>query len=266
MALPKNMPNLIDTHAHLDHPRFQDDLEQVLRRAEQAGVGTIVTIGAHLASSERAVQLAEMFSSVYATVGVHPHDASGWNEQTYDRLKRLAEHPKVVAIGEMGLDYHYDHSPRPVQRDVFIRQLQLAQETGLPFVIHNRKADADVMAILREHGEGLAGVLHSFTGDEQMAAECLERGYVLSVGGMVTFKQATDVRDVIAGVPLDKLLLETDAPYLTPVPLRGRRNEPAYVAHVARFLADERRVDVEEVAAVTTANARRLFRLPPTSG
>lgn len=255
------LPQLIDTHAHLDHPRYDDDRDEVIERAREAGVETIITIGSHLASSERAVELAEAHGAIYATVGVHPHDASSWTEATYARLKQLADHEKVVAIGEMGLDYHYDHSPRPVQREVFIQQLQLARETDLPFVIHNRNANEDVMAILREYGEGLSGVLHAFTGTEQMAAECLERGYLLSTGGMVTFNQATDVRDVIATVPLDKLILETDSPYLTPVPLRGRRNEPAYVTHVARFLAEERGIDVEEVARVTTANARGLFRL-----
>lgn len=252
---------LIDTHAHLDHPRFDEDREAVIRRAWEAGFVAIVTIGSDLASSERAVALAEAHDGVFAAVGIHPHDASGATEAALERLRQLAAHPKVVAIGEIGLDYYYDYSPRPVQRDVFIRQLGLARETGLPFVIHNREADADVMAVLRDYGVGLSGVLHAFTGDEAMAAECIERGYMLSAGGMVTFPKAEAVRDVIAEVPLSALLLETDAPYLTPVPLRGRRNEPAYTRYVAEFLARERRVSVEEVASTTTANAIRLFRL-----
>lgn len=265
MTAPWTAP-LIDTHAHLDHERFDEDRDEVIGRAKDAGVTTIITIGADLASSERAVQLAEQHASVYASVGIHPHDASGATEAAYDRLQQLAMHPKVVALGEIGLDYHYDHSPRPVQRQVFVRQLNVARETGLPFIIHNRKADADVMAVLRDYGVGLPGVLHAFTGSEAMADECLQRGYVLSTGGMMTFNQAADVRNVIAAVPLDKLLLETDAPYLTPVPLRGRRNEPAYVRIVAEFMATERGIDVDEVATVTSANAARLFRLPMTGG
>lgn len=256
---------LIDTHAHLDHPRFDEDRDDVIRRAAEAGLVAIVTIGSDLASSERAVALAERYPSVFAAVGIHPHEASGATEAAYERLRVLADHPKVVAIGELGLDYYYDHSPRPVQREVFIRQLALARETGLPFVVHNREADTDVMAVLQDHGTDLPGVLHSFTGDDQMAAECIERGWMLSTGGMVTFANGAAVRDVLAGVPLDKLLLETDAPYLTPVPLRGRRNEPAYTLHVAQFLAAERGLDLAEVARVTTANAVELFRLPISS-
>lgn len=258
----QNLPPLIDTHAHLDHPRFDGDRQDVLERAWAAGLVAIVTIGSDLASSERAVALAEAHEFVYAAVGIHPHEAAGATEDAFRRLTTLTQHPKVVAVGEIGLDYYYDHSPRPVQRDVFVRQLGLARETGLPFVLHNRDAHEDVMAVLRDEGAGLSGVLHSFTGDGEMAAECIERGYVLSAGGMVTFANAAGIRDVMAAVPLDKLLLETDAPYLTPVPLRGRRNEPAYTRHVAEFLARERGLDVEEVAWRTTAAAAELFRLP----
>lgn len=253
---------LIDTHAHLDHEWFDGERDEVVQRARDAGVGTIVTIGADMSTSEAAVRLAETYPSVYATVGIHPHDASGATEAAYERLKELAAHPKVVAIGEIGLDYYYDHSPRDVQRQVFIRQLALARETGLPFIIHNRDASDDVMAVLREHGRGLPGLLHAFTGDAAMAAECVEMGWYISVGGMMTFKNAEAIRSAVADVPLERILLETDAPYLTPVPLRGRRNEPAYVRYVADFLAAERGLDVTEVARVTTQNARRFFRLP----
>lgn len=255
--------DLIDTHAHLDHEWFDEDRDDVVRRALAAGVGAIITIGADLPSSEAAVRLAERYPSVYAAVGIHPHDAKTADEAAYARLKELAAHPKVVAIGEIGLDYYYDYSPRDVQRSVFIRQLQLAREVGLPFVVHCRDASEDVMAILREHGQGLPGLLHSFTGSPAMAEECLAMGYYISVGGMLTFKNAGAVREAVAVVPLERIVLETDAPYLAPVPLRGRRNEPAYVRHVADFLAKERGLNPAEVARVTTANARRFFRLPP---
>lgn len=253
---------LIDTHAHLDHQWYDGERDAVVLRALDAGVTSIVTIGADMRSSEEAVRLAEAYPSVYATVGIHPHDAASATATSYERLRELSAHPRVVAIGEIGLDYHYDHSPRAVQRDVFIRQLALARETGLPFVVHNREADEDVMAILREYGRDLPGLLHAFTGDAKMAGECVSLGYFISVGGMVTFKNAGAIREAIAAVPLERLLLETDAPYLTPVPLRGKRNEPAYVTYVAEFLAAERGVDVAEIARVTTDNARRFFRLP----
>lgn len=252
---------LIDTHAHLDHEWFDQDRADVVRRAQEEGVGVIITIGADLPSSEAAVRLAETYPGVYAAVGIHPHDAKTANEAAYARLKELAAHPKVVAIGEIGLDYYYDYSPRDVQRDVFIRQLALARETGLPFVVHNRDASDDVMAVLREYGQGMPGLLHSFAGSPAMAEECVAMGYYISVGGMMTFKNADAVREAVAVVPLERILLETDAPYLAPVPLRGRRNEPAYVRHVAEFLAKERGLTPQEVARVTTANARRFFRL-----
>lgn len=253
---------LIDTHAHLDHDWFDGERDEIVQRALEAGVTTIITIGADLPSSEAAVKLAEKYEDVYATVGIHPHDAKTADEAAYARLRELAAHPKVVAIGEIGLDYYYDHSPRDVQRDVFIRQLDIARETGLPFVVHNRDASDDVMTVLREHGRGLPGLLHSFAGDADMAAECVAMGYYISVGGMFTFKNAGAIRDAVADVPLERILLETDAPYLTPVPLRGRRNEPAYVRHVAEFFAKERGLDPAKVARATTENARRFFRLP----
>ncbi|MBO8142551.1 MAG: TatD family hydrolase [Firmicutes bacterium] len=257
---------LVDTHAHLDHELFAADQHEVIQRAREAGVCYIVTIGSDVASSEAAVRLAEQYEGVWAAVGIHPHDASGGSEEAFYRIEELARHPRVVAIGEIGLDYHYDHSPRPVQREVFIRQLELARKLDLPFVVHNREADADTMAILREHGAGMPGLLHSFAGSPDMAEECLRMGYFISTGGMVTFKKADAVREAIGRVPLDRLLLETDAPYLTPVPLRGRRNEPAFVRHVAEFVAEWRGVSFDELARITTANACRFFRLPQVAG
>lgn len=259
---PLGLGPLVDSHAHLDHEQFAGDLDAVIQRAQAAGVRWIVTIGSDLASSEAAVQLAASYPCVYATVGIHPHDAVQFDEDAYRRMRELAAHPRVVAIGEIGLDYYYDHSPRPVQRAAFIRQLALARETGLPFVVHNREADADTMAILRDWAPDLPGLMHSFAGSEAMLEECLAMGYMVSTGGMVTFRNADAIRAVMAQVPLDRLLVETDSPYLTPVPLRGRRNEPAYVQYVVAFLGEWRGVDPQHLAAVTTANACRFFRLP----
>lgn len=260
---PLGLSPLVDSHAHLDHDLFAGDVDAVIVRAQAAGVRYIVTIGSDLASSEAAVRLAEKYPCVYATVGIHPHEAVQLDDKAYRRLQELAAHPRVVAIGEIGLDYYYDHSPRPVQRDAFIRQLELARETGLPFVVHSRDADADTLAVLRDWGQDLRGLLHSFAGSDEMLAECLAMGYLVSTGGMVTFKNAGAIRSAMAQVPLDRLLVETDAPYLTPVPLRGRRNEPAYVQYVVAFLAELRGVEPAHMAAVTTANACRFFGLPP---
>ncbi|HEY8417759.1 MAG TPA: TatD family hydrolase [Limnochordales bacterium] len=262
---PLGLSPLVDSHAHLDHEQFAGDVDAVIQRAQAAGVRYIVTIGSDLASSEAAVRLAEAYPCVYATVGIHPHDATQFNEEAYRRLRELAAHPRVVAIGEIGLDYHYDFSPRPVQRAAFVRQLELARETGLPFVVHNREADTDTMAVLRDYAADLPGLMHSFAGSLEMLEECLAMGYLVSTGGMVTFRNADEIRAVMAQVPLDRLLVETDAPYLTPVPLRGRRNEPAYVQYVVAFLAQWRGVEASRLAAITTANACRFFRLPPVA-
>lgn len=265
---------LIDTHAHLDHEQFAGDLDDVLERAAKAGVVQIVTIGTTVETSAQAVELAERYPQVYATVGIHPHDAASADEDAFVRLKAWADHPKVVAIGEIGLDYYYDHSPRPVQVDVFRRQLELAREVGLPIVIHSRDAAGsraayddirDVLAAVeREDGTPLAGVLlHSYTGPADMAAYFVEElGCHLSTGGIVTFKNAGPIREVFQKVPLDRLMVETDCPYLSPEPLRGRRNEPARVRLVAEYVARLRGLDPEELARITTANARRFFRLP----
>lgn len=262
---------LIDTHAHLDHEQFAGEEAEVLQRARAAGVVQVITIGSDLATSRRAIELAETYPEVYATVGIHPHDAASADDDAFRTLASWAAHPRVVAIGEIGLDFHYDFSPRDVQRDVFRRQLRLAGQMGLPVVIHDREAHDAVMEVLEEawaaeeEGSGPPCppvVLHSFTGTWEMAARCLEKGCYLSIGGMVTFKNAAPIRDVFRRVPADRLLLETDAPYLSPEPFRGRRNEPARVRVVAEFLAALRGEDVENLAAQTTANARRFFRLP----
>lgn len=255
----------VDTHVHLDHERFAEDVDQVIERARQAGVLQMVTIGSDMESSRQAIALAERFPSVFATVGIHPHEARTAREADYDQLKEWARHPRVVAIGEIGLDYHYNFSEPEVQKEVFRRQLQVAQEVDLPVVIHSREAHRDVVALLEEaHARGkLQAVLHSFTGSWEEAQYCLETLDVyISTGGMVTFKNAQAIREVMARVPADRLMLETDAPYLSPEPYRGKRNEPSRIPVIAARLAAERGVGVEVLAAQTTANARRFFGLP----
>ena len=251
---------LVDSHCHLDDKRFSDDLDAVLDRAASAGVTRILTIGTGDGPPEidRAVRLADRYPQVFASVGVHPHDAAKVGPRTYDDLRALASHPKVIAFGEIGLDYHYDFSPHEVQREVFIEQLGIAQAANLPITIHTREAWDDTMSILRENYAG-PGVMHCFTGDPAQAREALALGFHLSYGGVLTFKTAESVRESARITPDDRLLVETDAPYLAPIPHRGRRNEPALMVETARRLAEVRQTTVEAIAALTTANFDRLF-------
>jgi TatD DNase family protein len=252
----------IDSHCHLDDARFADDLEAVLDRASAAGITRILSIGTGDGPPEidRAVRLAEKYEQVYATVGVHPHDAAKVTPQTLDDLRALAAHPKVVAYGEIGLDYHYDFSPREVQREVFVAQLKLAADLELPVTIHTREAWDDTMSILREtlRGEQVMGVMHCFTGDPVQAQEALDMGFHLSYGGVLTFKTAENVRESARITPDDRLLIETDAPYLAPIPHRGKRNEPSLMVETARKLAEVRGTTPDRIAAVTSANFERL--------
>jgi TatD DNase family protein len=250
----------VDSHCHLDDKRFSDDLEAVLDRAAAAGVTRILTIGTGDGPPEidRAARLADRYPQIFASVGVHPHDAAKVTPRTYDDLRALAGRPKVIAFGEIGLDYHYDFSPREVQRDVFIEQLKIAQAVNLPITIHTREAWEDTMTILREHYNG-PGVMHCFTGDPTQAREALALGFHLSYGGVLTFKTAGSVRESARITPDDRLLIETDAPYLAPIPHRGKRNEPAMMCETARCLAEIRETTIEAVAALTTANFDRLF-------
>ncbi len=253
---------LIDSHAHIDDDRFDADREAVLSRARAAGVDLIVNIGADMASSARSVALAEQYPQVYATVGMHPHDAKDMREQDYQQLVRWAAQPKVVAIGEIGLDYHYDLSPRPVQQEVFLRQLDIARQTGKPFVVHEREAHADTFEIIRSAAKGLEGVFHCFSGSVETARQYLKLGFYVSIAGPVTFPKSAKTKEVARYVPLDRLLVETDSPYLTPQAFRGRRNEPAYVRLVAEEIAALRELPLEELARATSENACRLFRIP----
>ena len=249
--------HLIDSHAHLDSPKFDGDREAVVERAREAGLVAILNVGGDLASSRAAVALAERYGFIYAAVGVHPHDARTVTPAVLDDLRTLSRHPKVVAIGEIGLDYYRDLSPRPVQRQAFADQLALAAELGLPVIVHSREALDDVLAAL-QGWEG-TGVLHSYSGGPERLEEVLELGFSIGISGPVTFPKAERLRAVAEAVPLERLLVETDCPYLTPVPHRGRRNEPAYVRYVAQAVARARGMEAEPLARATADNARRLF-------
>ena len=250
---------LVDSHCHLDDSKFDEDREQVIERARAAGVERLMAIGTGDGPPdlEVAVRQADRYPFVYATIGVHPHDASKASEGTFARLSELARHRKVLAIGEIGLDYHYDFSPRDVQRAVFERQLAVAADAGKPIVIHTRESWDDTLAMLRESWRG-SGIMHCFTGDEAQARQALELGFHLSFGGVLTFPKAEAVRAAARITPNDRLLVETDCPYLAPVPHRGKRNEPAYLVDTVTRLADVRGQAPEQVAEITTANWERL--------
>lgn len=256
---------IIDSHCHLDMGDFATDREETIRRAVQCGVGTMVTIGAGgpLEANDAAVELAKAYGPIFATVGVHPHEASIVGEEVLSRITRLASEPKVVGIGETGLDFHYDNSPRSEQCEAFRRFVDLARGLDLPLVVHLRDADEDALRILREErAQDVGGVIHCFSSDESAARRFLDLGFHLSFSGIVTFKNADELRRAARITPADRLLVETDAPFLAPVPYRGRRNEPALALCTAALLADVRGVPLEELAVATRTNTRRLFRLP----
>jgi len=254
--------HLVDTHAHLDFPQFDEDRAAVIRRARKAGIIAIVNIGVDLPSSRAAIALAEQYDFVYAAVGVHPHDAKTVTSHTLDALRTLAQHSKVVAIGEIGLDYYRDLSPRSVQRRAFVAQLELASELGLPVAIHDRDAHDDVLTTLQSRSG--QGVVHSYSAGPERLEEVLALGFYVGISGPVTFPKAERLRAVAAQVPLERLVVETDCPYLTPVPYRGKRNEPAYVRYVAEQIALARQVAPQAIAQATTQNAQRLFGISIT--
>ena len=249
---------LIDAHAHLTAERILPDVDAVVQRAADAGVTTIVSIATGPDDWDADLALAERFPGVYATAGIHPHAASAASEDGFARIRTLLAHPRVVAVGETGLDYHYDFSPRDVQRDNFARHLELARETGKPVIVHSRESDGDLRALLREAGQGTVGVLHSFSSGRPLLEEALAMGWYASFSGMVTFKKYEGA-DFVRMVPADRILVETDTPYLAPVPHRGKTNEPAFVVHVAARCAELRGEDPAEFAAKTTENARRFY-------
>ena len=256
---------IIDSHAHLEFPQFDEDRDAMLARARAAGVETLLAIGSGTGPDRlnAAIPFAEQHDWIYATVGVHPHEAKLATEEHFARLEELARHPRVIAWGEIGLDYYYDHSPREVQQLVFARQLEQARAAKLPIVIHCRDAWPDCLAILEQdwRPSGLGGIFHCFTGTREDAQRGLDMGFVVSFAGNVTYPKMQHLRDVAREIPLDRLLTETDSPFLPPQSRRGKRNEPAFVVEVAQALANVRDLPAEEIAATTAANFRRFFRL-----
>lgn len=250
---------LIDTHAHLQMNKYDSDRNEAVARAVEAGVECIINASFDLPSSQRAVELAEEHENLYAAVGVHPHDAKLLDHKAYDALRELAKHPKVVAIGEMGLDYYRDLSPRSIQKLAFEKQLRLAAEVDLPVIVHNRDAHQDTIAILKQHADQLRGVMHCFSGDIAFADNCIQLGLYISFAGPITYPKSHELRNVAAHVPENSFFVETDCPYLTPQFKRGKRNEPSYVKVVAKKIAEIRRVTFPEIARLTTSNARAMF-------
>jgi TatD DNase family protein len=265
----------VDSHAHLDGKQFDSDREQVIARAREAGVQTIVAIGNGDGPEDVdcGIRLAEKYDFIYATLGIHPHEARLANEDAYQNMERLAKHPKVIAWGEIGLDYYYDHSPREVQKEVFTRQMELAATAKLPIVIHCRPSEAsdnawdDCLGLIREHwaAKGLGGILHCFTGNWTQGKSALDMGFMISFAGNVTFPKAQQIRDVALQVPLERMLIETDSPYLAPVPHRGKRNEPAFVNETARKLGELLGRSAEEVGQQTSRNFYNFFKLAETA-
>jgi TatD DNase family protein len=264
----------VDSHAHLEGHKYDSDRADVFARAAQAGVNSVLCIGNSDTPDgfDCAIKLAEQFPNVYASVGIHPHEAKLGNEELYAHLAELAKQPKIIGWGEIGLDYYYDHSPRDVQRAAFIRQMELARPACLPIIIHCRPSDnsdnawQEVFARIREHWFGQSergGIIHCFTGEPKHMLEAVDLGFMVSFSGAVTFPKAENIRAAARECPLDRILVETDSPYLAPIPYRGKRNEPAYVVETAKKIAEVRGVSVDEIARATTDNFHRFFKLQP---
>ncbi len=256
----------VDSHAHIDGHEFDADRGEVIELAQAAGVSRILNVGTgdpHSGAFERAVELGKTHESVFTAIGTHPHDARLYDDAAEEKIKNLINNEHVIAWGEIGLDFHYDNSPRDIQVDVFKRQLRAARECDLPVVIHTREAETETIEILKSEYDGAQrrGVFHCFSGSRELAQSAIEIGFMLSFSGIVTFKKADELRAIAKEVPLDRLLIETDCPYLTPIPYRGKRNEPAYVVEVARCLATLHDVNIEEMARITTENFNRFFGL-----
>jgi len=252
---------IFDTHAHYDDEAFDEDRESLLQDMKQNGVDCIVNIGANMQTSRNTVALTEQYDFIYGAVGVHPSDVYDMTEADIETLREWSRLDKIVAIGEIGLDYHYPDTDKALQQKWFIRQLQLAREEKLPVVIHSRDAAADTLAIMQEHGRELGGVIHCFSYTKEMAAEYLKMGYYIGIGGVLTFKNAKKLVEAVEIIPPERLVLETDAPYLAPDPYRGKRNESAYLTYVAQKLAQIKGVSYEEIVAQTAKNAKTMYRM-----
>lgn len=253
---------LIDTHAHLDDRRFDRDRDQIIRQCKKEGVVCIINAGADISSSVKSISLASEYSFIYATVGIHPHDAKGMDDNSVEVLRSLAKKERVVAIGEIGLDYHYNFSPREQQKKAFREQLNLARELKLPVVIHDRESHGDILTILKEEkAYEIGGVMHCFSGSKEMAREFINMNFYISFAGPVTFHNARRVKEVAEYVPLDRLLVETDCPYLTPVPNRGKRNYPANVKYIAEEISRIKNVSTEELWNSVASNTKKLFNI-----
>ena len=259
-----NLMQLVDTHCHLDLGHFDKDRDEMIQRAVEAGVTRMILPAVDLQNSEAVLKLAEQYDCLYAAVGVHPNSTAGWQSADIKTIESLAKHPKVVAIGEIGVDYHWDKSPKATQHRAFAAQMELAADLNLPIIIHNRKASDDCVALMAQSplvGRANAGVMHSFSAPEAVAQQALEMGFYLGFTGPLTYKKANDLRHVAAQVPLDRILLETDAPFLSPTPKRGKRNEPSYVPFIADRMAAIHQMSVKEIGRITTRNAETLFNL-----
>jgi TatD DNase family protein len=253
---------LIDSHAHLEMPEFKRDLDSVIQRAKESEVEYIFTVGTEKKDWKRALEIANLHPLIYAILGIHPHNAKEVDDQTYPLLKELCKNKKVKAYGEIGLDFFRNLSPRDIQLKRFREQIELAKELGLPIVVHDREAHQETLEILKsEKAEECGGIIHCFSGDYEMAKACIEMGFYISVPGSITFKNAESFREIVKRIPLESLLVETDAPFLTPEPFRGKRNEPSYVRYTAQKVAEMKKVPFEKVAEVTTENAMRVYGL-----
>ena len=252
---------IFDTHAHYDSEQFNEDREELLCSMEEQGVGTIVNVCASYASCERVTNMVQKYPFMYAAVGIHPDHVGSLNEETFAKMKELFSRDNVIAVGEIGLDYYWDNEPHDVQKKWFIRQLELARELDLPVLIHSRDAAADTMEIMKAHAEGLNGVIHCYSYSREMAQEYVKMGFYIGVGGVVTFKNGRKLKETVAEIPLESIVLETDCPYLAPEPYRGKRNHSAYIRYVAETIAEIKGVTYEEVVAQTEENARKMYRL-----
>ncbi len=252
----------IDSHAHLDDERFDEDRDEIIKSLEKNDIELVLNPGSDLNTSKNSVLLSEKYSCIYAAVGYHPHDSKDMTDDTIEILKNMAKNEKVLAIGEIGLDYYYDNSDRETQKKWFREQIRLARELDMPYIVHDRDAHEDIMRIMKEERyDGTRGILHCFSGSVEMAREFIKMGFLISLGGPVTFKKSRIPKMVAAEIPLEHMLIETDSPYLSPEPFRGKRNQSAYVRYVAEEIAKIRNIDVQEVAEQTSKNFKRLFNL-----